>query len=236
MRPHWDHAFASGGVYKEPDDKITGLLDPLFSLAEKLYGRYSMRRVWAQWKQGAILAPGVRLGGNARLINKHVKEAVRIGENTICRGIIRTDRGARVDIGSEVYLGDGVVISAMESVTIGHGTLIAHGVQIFDNTSHPLDWKARERHFKRILGQNVEGIVNIPTSAVRIGEHCWLGFGCAVLKGVTIGDRSIVAAGCIVTKDVPADTLVVGSKATFVSLSNNGEEGLQNASKSGSRR
>lgn len=222
MRPHWDHAFASGGVYKEPNDQLTRVLDPVFSLGERLYGHYCMRRVWAQWRKGATLAPGIRLGGNARLINKHVKDAVRIGENSVCRGIVRIDRGAHVDIGKEVYVGDGAIISAMESVIIGQGTLIAHGVQIFDNTSHPIDWQERQRHFKRILGQEVEGSVDIPTSPVRIGEHCWLGFGCAVLKGVTIGDRSIVAAGSIVTKDVPADTLVIGSKATFVSLVNSG--------------
>lgn len=220
MRPHWDHAFASGGVYKEPGRTITALLDPFFCLGEKLYGHYCIRRLWAQWKEAAVLKPGIRLGGNARLVNKNVREAAQIGENTICRGIIRVDRTGRVDLGDEVYLGDEAIISVMESVTIGRGTLIAHGAQIFDNTSHPIDPESRERHFKRILGQQVQGDVAIPTAPVHIGEYCWLGFGCAVLKGVTIGDRSIVAAGCVVTKDVPADTLVVGPKATFISLTN----------------
>ncbi|MGO6833699.1 DapH/DapD/GlmU-related protein [Rhizobium ruizarguesonis] len=221
MRPHWDHAFASGGVYQEPDN-WSKLLDPVFRVGERLYGQYSMRRIWAAWKKAALLEPGVRLGGNARLINKHTRDAARIGENTVCRGIIRVERGARVDIGKGVYLGDEAIISAMESVTIGRGTLIAHGVQIFDNTSHPIDWRGRERHFKRILGQRVDGSIEIPTAPVSIGEHCWLGFGSAVLKGVTIGDRSIVAAGCVVTKDVPPDTLVVSSMATFIDLNKQG--------------
>jgi acetyltransferase-like isoleucine patch superfamily enzyme len=218
MKPHWDHAFSSGKVYKEPSAGIGFLFDPLFRLCEKWYGNYTIRRLWRGWKRSSICAAGVSLGGNARLINRNLREAVSIGENTICRGILRVEASGKVVIGKEVYLGDASIISASTSIVIGDGTLISHNVHIFDNTSHPLDWKQRQNHFKRLLGQKITGSIEIPSAPVQIGEHCWLGLGCMILKGVTIGDRSVIGAGCVITKDVPPDTLVVGPKMTFIAL------------------
>jgi acetyltransferase-like isoleucine patch superfamily enzyme len=229
LTKHWDHAFASGGVYKQPSISPSMIIDPFFALAEKWYGHFCIRRLWRTWAKAGICERGVSLGINARLINKHVREAVKIGQNTVCRGTLRIEQGGSLTIGEEVYLGDGSIVSAAENVVIGSGTLVAHGVQIFDNTSHPIDWREREQHFKRILGQKVDTTVKIPSSPVTIGKNCWLGFGSAVLKGVTIGDRSIIAAGCIVTVDVPPDTLVVGPKTSFIDLNNGLREGIQHA-------
>jgi acetyltransferase-like isoleucine patch superfamily enzyme len=144
------------------------------------------------------------------MINKNRQDAVRIGANTICKGIIRIEAVGRLDVGDEVYIGDNTLISAAQSIRIGSGTLIAHGVQIFDNTSHPLYWKERQSHFRKMLGYPDSTPYEISSNPVVIGEHCWLGFGCVVLKGVSIGDRSIIGAGTVVTKDIPPDTLVVG--------------------------
>lgn len=219
MTKHWDHAFASGGVYKRPS-RVDGsrLIDPFLKVAEKLYGDYCVRRLWRTWDKAAVCAAGVSLGGNARLINKHRREAVRIGQHAVCRGTIRVEPGGTLTIGEEVYLGDDTIISAAQQITIGSGTLVAHRVQIFDNTSHSTNWLQREKHFKKILGQTIDEKIEIPSAPVTIGKNCWLGFGSAILKGVRIGDRAIVAAGCVVTSDVPADTLVIGSKTTFIDL------------------
>lgn len=218
MRPHWDHAFSSGKVYKEPSGGVGLLFEPLLRLCELWYGNYMIRRLWRCWKRSSVCAKGVRLGGNARLINKNVRDAVCIGESTVCRGILRVEALGSLTIGKEVYIGDASIISASVSVVIGDGTLIAHNVHIFDNTSHPLAWNLRRDHFKRLLGQKIPSSAQIPGASVRIGENCWLGMGCIILKGVTIGDRSVIGAGCVVSQDVPPDTLVVGPKMRFIDL------------------
>jgi len=222
LKSHWDHAFASGSVYKEPGRSWAFLGDLLFHLVEKWYGNYCIRRIWRAWKKASACEGGVRLGGKARLINKNHRDAVRIGEKSVCKGIIRVERAGKLVIGNEVYLGDNSIISSAESVVIGSGTLVAHGVQIFDNTSHPLGWQERQDHFRKLLGQRVNREISIPSAPVTIGEHCWLGMGAVVLKGVTIGDRSVIGAGCVVTKNIPPDTLVVSPEVYLIDMLKNG--------------
>ncbi len=218
MKPHWGHAFASGGAYKEPFVRRLFLIDWLFHLAEKWYGNYCLRRLWRTWRGASVCAEGVRLGGNARLVNKNKKGAVNIGENTVCKGILRVEPAGKLKVGAEVYIGDNTIISAAESIAIGDGTLIAHGVQIFDNTSHPLPWLERQSHFRKLLGSRNVGNYSIPSAPVVIGEHCWLGLGSIILKGVTIGDRAVIGAGCVISKDVPPDTLVVGPELRHIDM------------------
>jgi acetyltransferase-like isoleucine patch superfamily enzyme len=119
-----------------------------------------------------------------------------------------------LEIGDDVYIGDDCIVSCAERVTIGAGTLLGHGVQIFDNNSHPVDVLARAADWEavRIGGSRGE----IESSPVAIGERAWIGFGSVVLKGVSIGAGAIVGAGSVVTRDVAADTVVAGNPAQLL--------------------
>jgi len=219
MRPHWDHAFASGGAYKQPKRGACSSFDVFLKWAEKLYGHYCLRRsLWKIWINNCVMGEDVRIGGNSRLVNKNNADAVIIGSRVVCKGILRVESSGRLNIGDEVYVGDNSVISAAENIVIGSGTLIAHGVNVFDNTSHPINSEERRAHFRRILGYQTDIVFSISHAPIVIGENCWLAMGSTVLKGVTIGDRSIVGAGCVITKDVPADTLVVGSGNKYIGI------------------
>jgi acetyltransferase-like isoleucine patch superfamily enzyme len=183
-----------------------------------------MRRVWAGFRDRARLGERVRLGGGARLIARCPPENVVIGNDVVCRGVIRVEAKGQLTIEDEVYIGDGVIISVADRVTIGAGTLMAHGAQIFDNTSHALDWAERQRHFRGLIGREKKGPIEFPRAAVTIGRHCWLGMNSLVLKGVTVGDRSIVGAGTVVTRDVPPDTVAVwGGELRFLPLTSAAE-------------
>jgi acetyltransferase-like isoleucine patch superfamily enzyme len=219
----WDHAFASGPTSQE-GAVSGGVLDAVFSLAERIYTRMHMRRVWAGFRDRARLGERVRLGGGARLIARCPPENVVIGNDVVCRGVIRVEAKGQLTIEDEVYIGDGVIISVADRVTIGAGTLMAHGAQIFDNTSHALDWAERQRHFRGLIGREKKGPIEFPRAAVTIGRHCWLGMNSLVLKGVTVGDRSIVGAGTVVTRDVPSDTVAVwGGELRFLPLTSAAE-------------
>ena len=105
--------------------------------------------------------------------------------------------GARLLIGDGVRLTARVRITCREEVVIGDGTYLAWDVSITDTDYHRCDG----------------GRCDAP---VRIGAGVWIGARALVLKGVTIGDGAVVAAGSVVTDDVPAGALVAGVPARVV--------------------
>ena len=107
----------------------------------------------------------------------------------------------RLTIGDAVLMSPGVRIACSDDIRIGDGVMMANGVYVTDSDWHGLyDRVARADH---------------PTPVV-IGRNAWLGDGAKVLKGVTVGENSIVAAGAVVTRDVPANTVVAGNPAQVV--------------------
>lgn len=93
------------------------------------------------------------------------------------------------------YLNINASILCFESISIGHGVCIADGAIIRDSDNHSLQPGVKK------------------SSPIIIKDHVWIGMNAMILKGVTIGEGAIVAAGSIVTKDVPAHTLVAGIPA-----------------------
>jgi acetyltransferase-like isoleucine patch superfamily enzyme len=170
--------------------------------------------VWKRFRECAEIASDCMLGAMAWCTGTPAQ--VRIGSRTICRGILLCDGGlGSIEIGELVYIGDDVIISTRDRVRIGSRTLIAHGAQIFDNDSHPIDAKDRHADYLNLLEGRPRTHL-IPSAPVEIGEDCWIGAGSFVLKGVKIGNRSVVAAGSVVTADVGEDCVVAGNPARVV--------------------
>jgi acetyltransferase-like isoleucine patch superfamily enzyme len=170
--------------------------------------------VWKQFLACATVQSGCMLGAMAWCSG--TPQQIRLGERTICRGILLCDSGlGLIDIGDLVYIGDDVIISTRQLIRIGARTLVAHGVQIFDNDSHPIE--ARERHADYL--NLIEGRPRthfIPSAPIEIGEDCWIGANSIVVKGVKIGARSVIAAGSVVTTDVGNDCLAAGNPARIL--------------------
>jgi acetyltransferase-like isoleucine patch superfamily enzyme len=167
----------------------------------------------------ADVGAGVLISPEAWCVNYGSREDVSIGRGCVCRGLIRREPGGgRIDIEDDVYLGDGTLISAANRVSIGQGVLLAHGVQIFDNDSHAKDELERVKHFQEIRGAGHEGgpFQHVAAAPVNIHRHAWIGFQSIVLKGVSIGHGAIVAAGSVVTSDVPAHAVAAGNPARVV--------------------
>ena len=97
----------------------------------------------------------------------------------------------------------------MGEVHIGSHVLLAPNVQIYTAT-HSLDHRERRNWTA----------YNKP---VRIGDDCWIGGGAIICPGVTIGPRTIIGAGAVVTRDIPADSVAVGNPARVIRTLNSGE-------------
>jgi maltose O-acetyltransferase len=139
-------------------------------------------------------------------------DRIRVGAHSYIRGRLLTyAHGGRIAIGEYCYVGVRSEIWSMESVTIGNRVLIAHDVNIHDGTAHSLDPVARHAHFRHILERghpdlpsDLPGVLSAP---IVIEDDVWISFGVTLLKGVRIGAGSVIAAGSIVTKDVPPGML-----------------------------
>ena len=79
---------------------------------------------------------------------------------------------------------------------------------IYDSNFHSLDWRKRRNR--------LEDIADAKKSPICIGDYVFIGAHCIIGKGVTIGDKSIIAAGSVVTRDVPAGEIWGGNPAKFI--------------------
>jgi len=113
----------------------------------------------------------------------------------------REPNHGRISIGDGVLMSPGVRIVCSDEITIGDAVMMANGAYVTD-----CDWHGTYDRVDR---------PGKPTPVV-IERNAWLGDGAKVLKGVTVGENSIVAAGAIVTKDVPSNVIVAGNPAVIV--------------------
>lgn len=105
--------------------------------------------------------------------------------------------GHHVHFGKRVYANFNLTLVDDSHIYVGDYTMIGPNVTIA-TAGHPILPELREKNYQ----------YNIP---VHIGKNCWLGAGVVVLPGVTIGDNTVIGAGSIVTKDIPANVVAVGN-------------------------
>jgi len=124
--------------------------------------------------------------------------------------------GGQISIGEWCYVGEGTRIWSASSIEIGNRVLISHSVNIVDNLTHPL--KATERHeqAKAIFDRGHPRDISLDEKPVKIGDDAWIGACAMVLRGVSVGEGGVVAAGAVVTRDVPAYSIVAGNPAVIV--------------------
>lgn len=106
---------------------------------------------------------------------------------------------------------NGSLVFCSQKITIGDNTIIGGGMRIFDKNFHSTDYRVR-RDKKRF-----SECVSRP---IFIGDDVFVGTNCIICKGVTIGNRSIISAGSVVVKDVPADSIVGGNPAIVIKFIN----------------
>jgi len=111
---------------------------------------------------------------------------------------------ASLEIGDNSGL-NGALVYASEGVCIGKNVKIGGGSKIFDTDFHPLDYVNR-----RISNQGTKA------APVIIEDDVFIGSSCLILKGVTVGNRSIIAAGSVVSKSIPSGEIWGGNPARFI--------------------
>lgn len=122
---------------------------------------------------------------------------------------------AKISIGSQTHIGGGTLLDAACGIDIGDDVLIAFDVLIMDHDSHSIHFAERKSDVSDWI-QGKKDWSKVRMLPVVIGNKAWIGARAIILKGVTIGEGAIVGAGSVVSKDVPAWTIVAGNPARIV--------------------
>ena len=173
-----------------------------------------------EWKR--LLFDRVRVGSATGLSSATltVREpagcSVTIGDHSsIEASLVLEKAGAHIRIGSRTHVGGGTILGAAQSIEIGDDVLVAFNVLITDHNSHSLCFAERRNDVVEWLAQRKDW-TNVAMAPVRIADKAWIGARAIVLKGVTVGEGAIIAAGSVVTKDVPPWTIFAGNPARIV--------------------
>ncbi len=159
-------------------------------MVDELGSHHTIMKPWYVSFSG----PNIRIGNGVTIIGERSKP-VKLGVWG------RQPGTGSIRVGDHVLISPGVRISASDEIVIGDSVMIADGVYITDS-----DWHGIYDRIER----------NEEIAPVHIGNNVWLGDHSVVLKGVGIGDNSVVAAHAVVSREVPANVVVAGNPARVV--------------------
>lgn len=181
---------------------IKGTLDLLLDLPYRLRrGGYLTVARGAKVRRRAIrLLPGC---------------VMHVGDRSTVSAKVLFDRSdATLVIGDRTFIGNSTIVIARR-VEIGDDVLIAWGCTIVDHDSHSIRFSER-MHDATEWQAGRKDWTDVAVVPVTIGNRVWIGLNVIILKGVAIGEGAVVAAGSVVTHDVPPWTIVAGNPARLV--------------------
>ncbi len=167
----------------------------------------------------------ITLDGNNQVFNRNTyvrladgsdKHDIVIGSHAKVGGILVSENHGKIKLGPYVTIRENSTIGSVNSVTIGDYTAIADFVVILDNNNHPIHPADRKIKTATPRGSEYRKWKYSVSAPIEIGQNVWIGSFARVCKGVTVGDNAIIAANAVVTKDVPANSIVAGNPAKVV--------------------
>ena len=133
--------------------------------------------------------------GNWNVFQIDSKASLIVGRNVICRNFENFHvSSGKLILHDGVFVNNSCSFNCMERIEVGNGTMMGEGVRFYD-------------HDHVYTAEKIEKW-QWTTVPIRVGRDCWIGSNVTILKGVTIGDNTIIGAGCLVRKDIPANSVV----------------------------
>tara|TARA_B100001939_G_scaffold335203_1_gene336992 strand:+ start:1809 stop:2372 length:564 start_codon:yes stop_codon:yes gene_type:complete len=157
------------------------------------------------------------LGNNTlihSLIEKRDKKSqIFIGKECLINGRLVTETSkSEINIKDNVFIGGKTILDCLNKIEIDENVLISYECIITDHDSHSLETEKRKNDLSRFKKNEMKWS-DVGNKPIKICRNSWIGTRSIILKGVTIGEGAIVAAGSVVTKNVSPYTLVGGNPA-----------------------
>lgn len=146
------------------------------------------------------------IGDRDEIVRLEKKLFGSTGENVYVNPPFYIDYGKHIFMGNNVYCNMDCVFLDVNTITIGNNVMLGPRVNLF-TAGHPIDADVRISDLE----------FGLP---IVIEDKVWIGGNATILPGVTVGENSIVAAGAVVTKDVPANSIVGGNPARLIRMIN----------------
>ncbi len=154
------------------------------------------KKIWLKLRYGKR----IHFGKRAKIVKVLIAITNRNGTISfgnsvkVLEGSLLHSDGGELQIGDNVFVNRNTSIVSRKKIVVGSNTTIGPNVLIYDHNHND----------PRVSSSN----------EVKIGNNVWIGGGCIILDGVHVGDNSIIAAGSVITKDVPSNTLVIQKRET----------------------
>lgn len=172
-----------------------------------------------KWKRNRQKKKIDHIGGKlawSGAISKRPSGYFSVGSDCILSGLFVCNiPSAQIIIGDRCFIGGNALVDCADSISIGDDVLIAQEVILLDHNSHSIFWESRSSD---VLDWE-KGIKNwdvVPKAPIIIGNKCWIGARAIILKNVILGEGCVVAAGSVVTKSFPKNSLIAGNPAKLI--------------------
>jgi acetyltransferase-like isoleucine patch superfamily enzyme len=194
-------------VYVKMHTRILGFLGTLiFRIKAAFFGVEIQGRVECYGTVHIMRAPKsvISIGNNVSIVSS--SQRCTAGSLYAPTKLRTWSRNAKIIIEDNVGLNGTSIAARSKTIKIGRGTMIAPNVVIMDSNYHAL-WPPENRATRPAFESDAHII---------IGSNVWIGSSCIILKGIDIGDNSIIAAGSVVTSNIPANVLAGGVPAKVI--------------------
>ena len=163
------------------------------STPDKLVSR--VREYLNEVRVGINLQEKIIQDGTWNVFQINNKADLIVGSNVICRNFENFHvSSGKLILHDGVFINNSCSFNCMERIEVGNGTMMGEGVRFYD-------------HDHVYTAEKIEKW-QWTTAPIRVGRDCWIGSNVTILKGVTIGDNTIIGAGCLIRNDIPANSVV----------------------------